>query len=169
MFSAVIPVHLLEPMRMNKGLMILSTLTLLVIAACSKDKFQTRPSLTLKSKTGDVVPVNGGMVFNFDYTDKEGDVSDTLFLRKIRLNKRVVATLRDSLRYKVPTAPEKTKGEIELRLDYSTLISAQNPPTIPGSNPVRREPDTLQFRFVLKDKANNKSDTLVIGPIVVIR
>jgi hypothetical protein len=156
-------------MRMNKGSIFLITALCLVIVACSKDKFQTRPSLTLKSKSGDVVPVNGGMVFEFDYTDKEGDVSDTLFMRKVRLNRRVVPTLRDSLRYKVPTAPEKTQGEIELRLDYATLISAQNPPTIPGSNPVRREPDTLQFRFVLKDKANNKSDTLVIGPIVVIR
>ncbi len=66
-------------------------LALIIVAgmiACGKDKFQTIPQLRLISKTPDVVPVNGTLRLNIEYTDKEGDVSDSLFIVRQRLNVR---------------------------------------------------------------------------------
>ena len=61
-----------------------------------------------------------------------------------------------------------TFGDIYVDLTYQNhLISATNPPT--SGTPPRRQPDTLIFKFVLRDKAKNVSDTVVSSPIVVLR
>ena len=142
----------------------------LLVLACSKGKLTTTPKLELKSVSPKIVPVNGILRVEINVRDKEGDISDTFYVRKIRLNKRVVATLRDSFYYQVPDVPSKTyKSEFQLDLDYQTILSAISPPTIPGSNPPQKEPDTLTLKFALKDKAKHISDTLVVPGIIVIR
>src|SRR5687768_17962470 len=95
-----------------------------------------------------------GSSFNVDleFTDKEGDVDDSIFVRKERLNKRVVATVRNSFWLKIPDFPDASKGEITLNLEYQNhLISATNPLFIPGSNPPTKEPDTLNLKFIVMD------------------
>ena len=137
--------------------------------ACGKDKFQTIPQLTLKSKSPDVVPVNGTLRLNVEYTDKEGDVSDSLFVVRQRLNVRGPVQLVPSP-YDVPDFPHTDKGEFEISLAYQVnLIFGLPPLRIPGSNPVRNEIDTLRLKIVAKDKAGNKSDTLVVNNIYVTR
>jgi len=145
-------------------------LVLLVLLACSKDKYKDAPQISLKSVSADVVPVSSGLTVVLSYTDKQGDVSDTLFFKKIRLNKTVVATLRDSLAYKIPDFPNNPKGEITLDLDYQNhLVSAENPPPIQGSNPSTPQPDTLLIKFWIHDKGGHSSDTATTGKIVVMR
>jgi hypothetical protein len=141
-----------------------------LILACSKGKLTTTPTLELKSLNTKVVPINGTLRVDIKVRDKEGDISDTFYVRKIRLNKRTVSTtLRDSFFYSVPEVPSKTfHSEFQIDLDYQTILSALDP-HIPGSNPPRNEPDTLMLKFSLKDKARHISDTLVIPQIVVIR
>jgi len=137
--------------------------------ACGKDKFQTIPQLTLRTKTPDVVPVNGTLRLNVEYTDKEGDVSDSLFIVRQRLNVRGPLQLPQSP-YDVPDFPHTDKGEFEISLAYQAgLIFGLPPLRIPGSNPVKNEIDTLRLKIVAKDKAGNKSDTLVVDNIYVIR
>jgi len=147
-------------------------LTLIVVfgmIACGKDKFQTIPQLTLRTKTPDVVPVNGTLRLNVEYTDKEGDVSDSLFIVRQRLNVRGPLQLPQSP-YDVPDFPHTDKGEFEISLAYQAgLIFGLPPLRIPGSNPVKNEIDTLRLKIVAKDKAGNKSDTLVVDNIYVIR
>jgi hypothetical protein len=141
-----------------------------IMVACEKSKLTTTPKLELKSLSTEVVPVNGGLTVLLKFRDKEGDISDTFYVKKIRLNRRVVATIRDSFFYKVPEVPNRTyRGEFQIDMDYQTILSAITPPVIPGSNPPQREPDTLMLKFVTKDKANHLSDTLVIPQIIVIR
>ena len=147
----------------------LAAIIVLSLIACDKDKFQTVPSLKLKSKSTDVVPLNGSLRVTLEFTDKEGDVHDSIWVKKQRLNQKVVATLRDSLVYKIPDYPDKTKGEFDITLDFQSILSAINPPNIPGSNPPRKEPDTLNLKFAVRDKAGNISDSLSIGTIVVMR
>ncbi len=137
--------------------------------ACSKDKYQTKPQITIKSLNTSVVPIGGNLDVTLSYTDKQGDVDDSVFVQKIRLNSRVVATIRDSFGYSIPAFPENPKGEIEINMDYETVKSAINPPIIPGSNPVAYESDTLIFKFAVKDKGGNVSDTVSTGKVVVIR
>ena len=148
---------------MNTKILV-ALLVISFLAACKKDKYNTKPTLVFKSVSADVVPVRGSLRFEFEVFDKEGDISDTFYLRKVRINKRFRPTLaRDSLKIKFPDVPNTRKGIIELNLTYDNyLTSALNP----GNPP---EPDTLLFKFAIRDKAKNVSDTFTSNPIVIIR
>lgn len=147
-------------------LFLYSTLLLVLIVACGKDKFETKPTIKIKSLGPNPVPMNSGMVIELEYTDKEGDIADSLWVRKVRINQRKIATIRDSFYLQLPTdAPEKSKGIIKLTFNYQDhLISAQNPGTPPNA-----APDSLIFRFVLRDKAKNASDTVDSDLVIVER
>jgi hypothetical protein len=137
--------------------------------ACGKDKFETVPQLRLKSKTPDIVDVNGTLRLNIEYTDKEGDVSDSLFIVRQRLNINKPLLLPVSP-YDIPTFPHTDKGEFEISLPYQSHLIVNIPAIrVPGSNPSRNEIDTLRLKIVAKDNAGNKSDTLVVDNVYVIR
>lgn len=137
--------------------------------ACSKDKYETKPQLKFKSANYDVVPLSATLEINIEFTDKEGDVSDSIFFVRQRLNKRGPLTL-PVLPYKIPDFPNTSKGEFQVNLNYSNDLTLQlQPIRIPGSNPSRNEPDTLNLKFVAKDKGGNKSDTLTLSNVIVIR
>ncbi|RYY66086.1 hypothetical protein [Flaviaesturariibacter aridisoli] len=143
---------------------------LALLAGCNKDKFQTAPQLTLLEAGNLEVPYGGALRLRLEFTDKEGDVDDTLFIRRVRINQRSTPTVRDSLKIKVPDFPDRNKGEIVLDLTYQNyLISSAAPLNVPNTNPPVKESDSLIYKFVLKDKAGNKSDTLVVNGIVVQR
>ena len=154
---------------MKRVLIFATILTTLV--CCNKDKFQTKPQITLKTDGNIIIPVNGVLPVNLEYTDKEVDVDNVVFVKKERLNKRpVTPTLRDTFSLKVPEFPNTSKGEIVLNLTYQNyLISAQDPLNVPGSNPPKKESDTLNFKFVLKDKAGNVSDTATLSNVIILR
>ena|SRR5689334_19871502 len=153
---------------MNWKLLGLLAVVMVGSIACDKSKYNTKPSLKLKNISSYVVPVNGSLVIDFDYTDKEGDISNLLVLKKQRMNKRTTATIRDSLGLNVPDIPKYKQGVVEANLSYQLhLVSALNPPT--SGNPPKAEPDTLTLKFVLKDKANNDSDTLRIENVIIQR
>ena len=137
--------------------------------ACDKDKFETVPQLTYISRNTDIVPVNGSLRVVVEYTDKEGDVSDSIFIVRQRLNTRGPVQLPASP-YNIPDFPHTGRGEFEITLDYQFgLVFGLPPLRIPGSNPVSNEIDTLNLKIVAKDNAGNKSDTLVISNIYVTR
>jgi hypothetical protein len=149
-----------------KAILIILSVSLLVFA-CSKDKVETKPQIEIKSANPEVVPQNGNMIVNLEFTDKEGDL-DAVYLYKKRLNRFVGETIRDSLILEVPEFPKNQKGELELALEYQRhLISAKNARRDPLTN--RLEPDTLNLKFVVKDKAGNVSDTAFLNNIVILR
>lgn len=152
-----------------KRILFILTIITVVAVACNKDKFQTKPTLEIKSYSTLTVPFNGSIVINLRAFDKEGDVQDSLIIIKNRMNKRVVTTIRDTLRYKFPVFPKNTTTDIQATLDFQTILSALNPPNIPGSNPVMKERDTLILKFAVKDNAGNVSDTISSQQIIVIR
>ncbi|MBC8034610.1 MAG: hypothetical protein H7Y03_10720 [Chitinophagaceae bacterium] len=145
-----------------------SLIIVLIVIACSKDKFQTKPSLTLKSISGKTIPAGSDMRIELDYTDKEGDiVQDTIQFIKNRNNQRKVATKVDTLYFLLPDFPKRSSGVFEVNLSYETFLKAAiNAPSLPGG---RFESDSLTFKFILKDNASNVSDTLVINDIVIER
>ncbi len=133
---------------------------IVVLVSCSKSTYNTKPTLEITDVNTSVVPINGTLTFNIKVTDKEGDVTDTLYVKKVRINRKITTTLRDSFKLKVPDAPNSKDGTIQVSLSYqSYLISATNP----------IENDTLLFKFALKDKGNNISDTVTSAPIVILR
>lgn len=135
---------------------------MVLIYACGKETITSKPSLQFRTVNTTVVPINGILIFEFDFSDQEGDVSDTLYVKKIRTNRRVTQTIRDSFALKVPDAPNKQKGILRVEMGYQNFL-------ISGTSPGTPENDSLLFKFVLKDQANNTSDTLTSEPIVIIR
>jgi hypothetical protein len=153
---------------MKRILFVLPVLVVIMIA-CNKDKFQTKPTIRVKSISGNFIPLNGTFVLTLECTDKEGDVQDSVIIIKKRLNRRVVATIRDTLRYKFPVFPKSTRTDVQATLDYQSILSAFNPPFIPGSSPPQREVDTLILRLAVRDNAGNTSDTIESPVIYVFR
>jgi hypothetical protein len=142
---------------------------LLIASGCNKDKFKTKPTIKFKELNTNFIPLNGKFIFTLEATDKEGDVQDSVIIIKKRLNKRVVPTIRDTIRYKFPAFPKTPKTEIQATLDYQSILSAFSPPFIVGSNPPQREPDTLKLRLAVRDNAGNTSDTIESPVIYVYR
>jgi hypothetical protein len=138
-------------------------LTLLLtgfFASCSKNEYNTKPTIKITSVSKNVVQIGETLTFEIKVTDKEGDVTDSLYLRKVRLNKRARPTLRDSFALKIPDAPKTTNGTVKVELEYNNyLVSAIS----------AIENDTLLFKFALKDEAKNISDTATSEQIVIIR
>lgn len=144
-------------------------LFIIIFSACNKDTVTTKPQLEFKSKNTDVVQVNESLYVVLGFTDKEGDADDSLFVVRQRLNKKGAVTMPPS-NYTIPKIPTFTKGEFEITLSYQFgLIFGLSPIRIPGTNPTKYEPDTLNLKFVARDMAGNKSDTLTLSNIIVIR
>lgn len=149
---------------MKKLLLLVSVLV--VLMACNKDKFQSTPQIKIKSVSSEIVPLGSGWSATLSFTDKEGDVDDTLFVRKVRLNQKFATTLFDTIKYKIPEFPSHSSGDITIYLDNNVIQSAQPPPSNgSGGN----QPDTLKIWFRVSDKAGHKSDSVSTGTIVVLR
>ena len=143
---------------------------LVTIAACSKDKFETKPSLKLKSQSR-IVPADNEAIFSvtLEYTDKEGDLygprDSSVYYQAVLLNVRsVIGGPNYPPAYaSLPEFPDKRSGEIEIRMDrFAYYKQIQNNQGGDDFN------DTLVFSIVIKDKAGNLSDTVTTEPIVLL-
>jgi hypothetical protein len=146
-----------------------SILGLAVFVACSKDKFQDKPTIEIKSINPTYVSALSGayMEIEMEFTDKQGDL-DSVFLFKERLNQRVKPILAPYLPYPLPNFPEKTKGVLKVTLLNTDLAATGNPESKPGE-PFGKEPDTIQFKIVVKDKSGNASDTITTDQLIIER
>ena len=147
----------------------------LAMISCGKDRFQTVPQLKFKSKSPDKSPVqpnepNNQLRLNFEFTDKEGDLTDSVFIIRQRLNVRRPET-KPADPYKIPAFAKTDKGEFEITLQYQLqLVTGFGAiGAIPATNPPTNQIDTLRIKIVARDKAGNKSDTLVIDNVYVCR
>jgi hypothetical protein len=150
-------------------LVLYSSLFLILFAACNKDKFQDKPTITIKSVNPDQVSVFSGSSSEIlmEFTDKQGDL-DTVFLYKERLNTVVKPVLNPKLLYPIPDFPKKTKGELKVTLFNTDLNACENPRSQPDA-PNGKEPDTIVLHIVVKDRAGNVSDTATTGKLVIER
>jgi hypothetical protein len=153
-------------------LVLYSALALILFIACSKDKFQDKPSVEIKSINPSQVPEISGAYteIEMEFTDKQGDL-DSVLLYKVRLNsvQRPLLVNANTLLYKLPTFPEKSKGEIKLTLQQATELRAAISPRTQIGAPNDKEPDTIVFKIVVKDKAGNVSDTATTDKLVIER
>jgi hypothetical protein len=144
-----------------KKLVIIATI-FIAFLSCNKDKFQTKPQISIKSYNTKALPPSQELVIKLNYTDKEGDLANgrLMYIPK-RLNRRPIpngGTIIDSVPNALaPDFPDTDKGELELRLDHAVLKT------------IADENDTLLFRFVLVDRAGNKSDTVTSDNIVILK
>jgi hypothetical protein len=147
---------------MKKSVIVSIGFLLIILVACNKDKFQTKPQISIKSYNTKVVERNKELFIKFTYTDKEGDlasgslvqITQRLNTRPLPPNTNILDTLRNVLDSNFPNTD---KGELELKI--------LNEQIVPG---LRNENDTLLFRFALIDKVGNSSDTITSDKIVLL-
>ena len=138
--------------------------------SCGKDNFETKPQLEYLSRNTDIVNPGQALRLNIEFRDKEGDVSDTLFIVRQRLNKKGPVQLPAAF-YQIPDFPKTDKGEFEITLKYGDhLTAALTAIPIPGTGfPPKKEIDTLRIKILARDNGGNKSDTLVVDNVYVVR
>ncbi|KIC93470.1 hypothetical protein [Flavihumibacter solisilvae] len=140
-------------------------LILTVCYACSKDKYKTKPSLEVLDESS-IVPRDGQIYVRLKFTDKEGDIArDSIWYLPELLNVRRPVGPREYIPVKdpLPDFPDKSSGEIELRLDHFLYYKE-----IADNTPGHDKNDTIRIRFVLQDRAGNTSDTAISGQIVLL-
>jgi hypothetical protein len=141
-----------------------------LLSACDKDKFESEPQISIKRVNQNQISINETLTVTLTYTDKEGDVDNALTIIRERLNKRNNTPPLD-IPFQVPEFPDTNRGDIIINLAYQNALTLNlDPLRIAGtSNPVKYEVDTLRIKFVLTDKAGNKSDTATLNNIYVQR
>ena len=135
---------------------LISMIVLTTIIACNKNQYNTVPSLKY-------VKVNTTSLHNFEtlqftlsFTDKEGDLTDSLTVIEVPKKICNLSTIRPIL-YKLPAFPntKNVKGDLVVTFHYNDF------PAKCGYN------DTSVFKFVLKDQAKHVSDTATSETIVI--
>jgi hypothetical protein len=140
---------------------ILCTVLVLAISfACSKDKYTTRPQLKIKSVNDKFIEPGEILRIILEFTDAEGDVSDSAFIQKVTAN----CILSDYIDKKlIPDFPIKKDLKGEFLITYGYNI----PDLPPLGQPQCNRNDTCVFRIWVKDNAGNVSDTVQTETIVI--
>ncbi len=145
----------------------IALLSIIIAVACNKDKFVTKPTLTFKSINATRFIQGNEILMNVNVTDKEGDIQDTLFIYK--LSRRCQ---RDTITFKIqmPTFPSNKNLEATIQANFTyNLLNARYPFLGRSSKCGVNENDSCTFKFILKDKAGNRSDSVVSPEIVLVR
>ena len=138
----------------------------LAAAGCSKDKYTTKPQLKFKEVNGYEFRLGETMRIELELTDKEGDVLDSLCI--IRNVKNFAPLPADTLYYTLPQDAVTTsnfKANVTLCFTINR-INGECPTYNTRSNPQPR--DTTSFKFFIKDKAKNVSDTAFVDKPIVL-
>jgi hypothetical protein len=141
---------------------------ILALAACNKDKVESKPGLKFKSFSSNVIPIGSDVLITLNFTDQEGDL-DSVYVIRQRVNKRSFPNSQ-LIDLGIPKFGGQNSGELQVGLDYGTQLTFNlSALRIPGSSPSVYEPDTLNLRFYVKDKAGNTSDTIGPERLIVMR
>ena len=133
--------------------------------SCGKDKFTTKPQLKYKSTSATTVSGSQTLTIKLDLTDKEGDFTSLLGMKKTVAG-CPTSNFLDSSLFSIPNDFIKTKGthgEVNVILDR--IKRGSNSCFLPGGA-VR--PDTTIFSFWTRDKAGNVSDTAFTEKIIIL-
>lgn len=146
---------------------LLILLTLIAAISCDKNKYTTKPQITLKSITPTEMGRDNVLSIVLEFTDKEGDITDSMYFVKQILNENQKGTLQEFLisRIKLPIYPKAIQGEMEVRLARRIGFGV---PLM--GDPLTAQDDTVVFHMAVKDAAGNWSDTLrTPNPIIILR
>lgn len=143
---------------------IVAAFLVVVLYSCSKNKFETTPTIQVKDiNSTDVNAPDGILKITLEVTDKEGDAGegDLTYIR-VRTNSTSIPDptnndKADTAHATVPSYPKTDKVEMVLTIPYSFLDED------PGRN------DTMYFKLTLRDSQNHQSDTITTKSIVAVQ
>ena len=117
---------------MNTKVLIVALISL-TIAACNKDQFTTKPQLTFKQVNQTEYHLGDIIEFQIDYTDKEGDIQNKLYLEEVTNDKDCPDNNFKSF-YQVPTdLPDQSQGKEPL-LSGTLMRNLANTQSTPVQN-----------------------------------
>jgi hypothetical protein len=133
---------------------------------CKKDTYTSKPQISIKSMSSNMLSQGNLLTFQLAFTDLEGDIQDTLFVQKISRTCPTSPGAQFTSKNKVPDfAPTSNlKGFLEIGYAYNANVPGYS--TITGCG---LKNDTAYFRFWLKDKAKNVSDTIISDNIILFK
>lgn len=143
------------------------TAILLIAVACKKDQFTTRPQLEFKQVNGLVFSHGGLITFMIEFTDKEGDI-DSIWIQRVS---EVCPTTGDYItpvRQPMPSEFDQTKN-VKAEFAINMAYNISNVQGFPYFRACGNKNDTAYFRFWVKDKAGNSSDTVASPNIVFLK
>jgi len=157
-----------ECFSMHAKLSYLSVL-LLLLTACGKNNFESKPKLTLVSAGPTTVRQGNLFVIQMEVADAEGDVQDSIFIRKVHVGRPACIDNSVEIDRNIPNYPSQknTKFAFNVTFLYNQInggFVSLGGPACP--NPVN---DTSVFKIWVKDKAGNRSDTITTDRIVFLR
>jgi hypothetical protein len=169
----IYPEKFIEPEINYKEMKIkLLTVVLLVFGcvACSKDTYNTEPTLEFEEVNGTEFAQPSTITFRLQCTDKEGDVVDTIWVQRIS---KVLACeyLSRVDSFPIPNfdPPKNIKADFYFSYSYpasplggATMASCSNTSSISTT-------DTSYFRFWMRDRAQHQSDTVQSPDIVLLK
>jgi hypothetical protein len=136
------------------------------MAGCSKDKYTTKPQLVFKSVKDYNVPRGGLIVINLEMRDKEGDVSDSIFI----LTKTANCPKSDEnspYGYTIAEFPTSANLKAQVQITYENGTNNTGN-AVYSANKCSKN-DTTYFYFWMKDKAKNVSDTIRTDKPLIIQ
>ena len=157
--------ELITQINKMKSTLIISVL-LIFFWGCQKLGYTTSPQLSFQSVNTNFVAKGQNLIFTLGFSDKEGDISDSMSV--LWVQRQILSSCKvDSFSYYYPSAyfldQRFLTGTIEVRFTYgiSGPYTDIFNPTCEGLN------DTCIYRFVLRDRAGNTSDTIESPQIVI--
>jgi hypothetical protein len=139
---------------------LLVVIAALIITACGKDTFQSKPQLFLTSVSSTTIPVGGDLQILMRLTDKEGDFKDTIWVKKVT-TRCPSSNFADSILYHIPgDVPKTANFDGQIKLSFTYAIELQ---------PRCTKNDTAVFSFWMKDEKGNQSDTVKTPPIIIFK
>lgn len=138
---------------MKKSLFAAGALALILLA-CNKDKFTTKPQVKIKSISPTTVTSGNILNLKGSYTDQEGDI-DTVFVVYKWYNNTTATRIDTMNRFAFSSlgVPTNTReAELQLVYEYNTQNTGYD--ILSGVN----KDTTATLGIILKDKAGNRSD-----------
>ncbi|MFY7651914.1 MAG: hypothetical protein ACOVQE_04400 [Chitinophagaceae bacterium] len=143
---------------------------LLVIAvvlsvSCNKDAYTSKPQLKFKEISATNIVLNSIFNISVEFTDKEGDIQDTLYIQKISKScPGINSEFKTAFQVPSFTPVRNLKGNFEIQCVYNAAVPGYL--LLKGCS---NRDDSTYLRFWLKDKAGNISDTINSPTFVLLR
>jgi len=148
--------------------LLVAILIMLGCVTCSKDSYNTTPTLKFESVNATEFPQGSTVIFRLQCTDKEGDVVDTIWIQRIS---KVPAcdTLSGITQFAIPdfNPTKNVKADFTFTYGYASPF----PPNLSACTIANNESatDTSYFKFWMHDKAHHISDTVQSPDLVFLK
>jgi hypothetical protein len=144
----------------------------LLFFGCKKDTVTTKPTLTYKSANTTELFPDQLIEFKLSFTDKEGDLQDTMFIIQTgaKATNGGTCVRRDlKLQYLFPQVPGSSMTSGDIKVSFANGVNIPGYQSLSIAPRCSSQDDTCIFRFVLRDKAKNTSDTVNSETIIIYR